>query len=445
VELVDGELAAGEGKEQEKETHWASVGCIPTVLPAAAAEDGATWTAGGRNRTPRIGDRMGVHSSGPADLAEFRLVRALRSGQAGAFPTLWNAQVGAIWSVIRALTADDREAVGWTTSFRVELSERAPEMGTSEPMPVQVGLALFRHLKDGFPGVAPLPDGPIPPTEAGLRQIPPQARLLYLVDLFFDVPVDPLERLAGQPVRRLLDTVHRLMEPSADTDARLYVHAALMRPAPMDVLFLPPGLGPPPPRPRWWIPVVAGGLVLALAAVPWIQAWVERPDEADLVARHRAALEDAPLRGDDPAAMGRELARRDVPAVLTEVPDLSGVGLTLFGASLSVGAETAVILTYVGERTLWTLQHLDTPPVLEGPTIAVLPAERGGLEARRVGGEGGAVVVAWTEGATTWVLIADAPPGEVLARAAAIRETRAHPSIPFLGDTPVAPKGADPE
>ena len=102
-------------------------------------------------------------------------------------------------------------------------------------------------------------------------------------------------------------------------------------------------------------------------------------------------------------------------------------------------------LTYVGDRTLWTLQPLDTPPVLEGPTIAVLPAERGGLEARRVGGEGGAVVVAWTEGATTWVLIADAPPGEVLARAAAIRETRAHPSIPFLGDTPVAPKGADPE
>lgn len=388
---------------------------------------------------------MGVHSSGPADLAEFRLVRALRTGQAGAFPTLWNAQVGAIWSVIRALCAEDREAIGWTTSFRVELSERAGEMGTAEPVSVQVGLALYRHLREGFAGIAPLPAAPIPPTEAGLRQIPPQARLLYLVDLFFDVPVDPLERLAGQPVRRLLDDVHRLMEPSADTDARLYVHAALMRPAPMEVLFLPPGVEPPPPRPRWWIAVVAGGLILVLGALPWIRAWTSRPDEDDLVARHRAALEDAPLRGDDPAAMGRELARRDVPAVLSEVPDLSGVGLSLFGARLLEGPETAVVLTYVGERTLWTLQHLDTPPALDGATVAVLPEARGGLEARRVGGEGGAVLVAWTENSTTWVLTADAPPGEVLARAAAIRETRAHPSIPFLGTPTTPPTGTDPE
>ena len=53
----------------------------------------------------------------PHDLAEFRLLRVLRSGFGGAaFLQLWNAQAGAMWSVFRAMV--DRDADGAFTGVR---------------------------------------------------------------------------------------------------------------------------------------------------------------------------------------------------------------------------------------------------------------------------------------------------------------------------------------
>lgn len=293
----------------------------------------------------------------PADLAEFRLVRALQTSQPGAFPTLWNAQAGAVWSVIRALCRHDADAIGWATTFRVELAERASALGTGDPVAAQVGLHLYAHLRAGFPGTAPLPPPPVPATEAGARQIPEAARLLYLVDLFFDVPIDALERLAGREARHTLDAVHRLLEPRDDTDARLYVHAALMRSAPAAALILPPGAEPAPPKPRWWLAVLAGVVAIGVASTPWIRAWQERPDLARLGALHAQALRDAPLRGGDPRALGQELTRRDVPWQLAEVPDLSPFGLTLLGARIVTGTEGGSVLIYQAGARVWTLQH----------------------------------------------------------------------------------------
>ncbi len=375
--------------------------------------------------------------TGPADLAEFRLVRALRAGQPGAFPTLWNAQAGAIWSVLRALCRTDAEAVGWATTFRVELAELASGFGADEPVAGQVGLALYRHLKDGFPRVDALPEPPIPPTEEGARRVPEAARLLYLVTLFFDVPVEALERVAGRGTRATIDAVHRLLEPADDTDARLYVHAALMRAAPVDALILPPGVAPEPPKPKWWpLGLAIAGLVV-IAAFPVVRSWLERPDLAELGARHRAAIEDAPLRGSDPASLGLELARRGVPSLLVEVPDLSAAGLTLLGARVLDDPDPAVVLTYQGGTTLWTLQHLLVEPELDGPVVTTLiEGDAPPLVARQAPG---AVVVSWEEGATTWVLAADAPPDAVVQRVARIREARATSTVPFIGSAPPVP------
>ncbi|MDP2316047.1 MAG: hypothetical protein Q8P41_24330 [Pseudomonadota bacterium] len=377
----------------------------------------------------------------PADLAEFRLVRALQTNQPGAFPTLWNAQAGAIWSVIRALCTTDTEAVGWATTFRVELAERASQLGTGDPVAAQVGLLLYAHLRAGFPRTADLPVAPIAATEAGARQIPEAARLLYLVDLFFDVPMEPLERLAGKQARGTLDAVHRLLEPTDDTDARLYVHAALMRPAPAAALILPPGAEPPPPSPRWWLWGVVGAIVLGFASTPWIQAWRERPDLDQLAALHRDARLDAPLRGSDPNGLGLELTRRDVPWQLAEVPDLAPFGLTLLGARIVPGSEGGTVLIYQAGTRLWTLQHWLSAPSLDGPVVATLPTAAGLLEARQARPSGavpdvGAALVAWEDAGATWVLAADAPPEAVLDLAARFRETRAATPIPFLGDTP---------
>lgn len=371
------------------------------------------------------------------DLAEFRLVRALRAGQPGAIPTLWNAQAGAIFSVIRAMTTTDADAVGWATTFRVELLEVADALVPGEPVAAQVGVALYRHLKDGFPRTSALPEPPIPPTEEGARRVPEAARLLYLVTLFFDAPVEVLERIAGEDARKTIDSVHRLLEPTDDTDARLYVHAALMRAAPVEVLLLPPGVAPEPPRPKWrLLKLGVGALVLAIA-VPWLLTWLERPRVEDLAARHAAAMEDATLRGTDPVALGIELTRQGVPSFLAEVPDLVAAELVLLGVTIVPGAEPSVVITYAGGGALWSLQHLAVEPDLDGEVVGERIVGGESLQGRRAGDT---IVVAWPEGGTTWVFSGSGPVDAVLDRAAQVRTTRAPTAVPFFGgEAPQAP------
>ncbi len=195
----------------------------------------------------------------PLDLAEFRLLQALRASPAGpAFTQLWNAQAGAGWSVFRALVDRDEDAIGWMASFRLELGERAPSFRVDEGVAPQVGRALYEHALPAFPGPGVLPTDALTPDESGVRELPASARLAYLVDLFFDwTPPNPAVRDA-----------YRLLEPAGDTNARLLVHSALLRNPPAEALILPPGVAPsvyrPPTGFRALWPWLLGALLAAL-------------------------------------------------------------------------------------------------------------------------------------------------------------------------------------
>lgn len=361
----------------------------------------------------------------PADLAEYRLLRALKAGQPGAFPSLWNAQAGAVWSVVRALCASDPEAVGWVTTFRVELAENLGGIDPGGPVGAQIGAALYRHLHGAFDRDAPLPDGRLPATEEGLRRVPEHKRLLYLVDLFFDLDPASLVAVAGRDAVRELDAVRRLFEPGDDTAARDAVHASLLRAAPAEALILPPGDEPEPPRFRFW-PWVVGGAALLLVTGVLLWGRVGAADWDDLAKISEEAMASTPILGGSPPELGQALVREGVPAVLAEAPDLSAVGLTLLGAYVRERGQTVVVLLYYGREGTWTLQHHLAGPSPEGPVLAA----REGLDARDAGG---LPAVAWTEAGTTWALLADAPPERVLDVAARVREARRGAGVPFLG------------
>jgi hypothetical protein len=358
-----------------------------------------------------------------ADLSEYRLVRALRAGQPGAFPSLWNAHVGSIWSVVRALVGSDAEALGWVTTFRVDLASRVAAFDPELSLPAQVGAALHAHLAAAFPTVAPLPEGPLAPTEDGLRAVPVGARLLYLLDLFFDVPEDVLVRGADPEARPVLHAVMRLLEPSGDTDARLFTHATLLRTPPLGALFLPPGNEPPAARPRWAWFAVGFTLVLVLASSGWVRELLFPTSWAQLAALHAATLGARELLLEtDPDLLAPRLTATDLPSRLADVPDLEKAGLELMGGRVVHEPDAAVVLVYRSGSAFWTLQHHLRPLPEGGTVVAHLETPTGGLDAR----EGGdAAVVGWVEGDALWVLASAAPPEVVLSTAAAIREMRA--------------------
>lgn len=360
-----------------------------------------------------------------ADLAEYRLLRALKAGQPGAFPSLWNAQAGAVWSVVRALCATDREAVGWVVTFRVELAENLGGIDPGGPVGAQIGAALYRHLHGAFDRDAALPEGPLPADEEGLRRVPEHPRLLYLVDLFFDLGAGDLKALAGRDAPATLERVRKLFEPRDDTDARDAVHAALLRAAPAEALILPPGEEPEPPKFRFW-PWIVGGAALLLVTGVLLWGRVGAADWDDLAGISEAAMASRPILGGSPPELGQALVREGVPAVLAEAPDLSAVGLTLLGAYVRERGQPVIVLLYHGREGTWTLQHHLAGPSPEGPVLA----GGDGLDARDAGG---LPAVAWTEAGTTWALLADAPPERVLDVAARIRETRRGAGVPFLG------------
>lgn len=350
------------------------------------------------------------------DLSEFRLLRALRAGQAGAWPSLWNAFAGDIWSVFRALVDTDAEALGWMASLRLDLAEEAQHFSASESLAPQVGRVLLAHADAAFSAEGPLPDGPLTPDERGVRALPPRTRLRYLVDLFFDHSVeDPAVRRACA-----------LLEPSQDTDARMLVHAALLRAAPAAALVLPPGATPPRRSPwRWFVPGVALGTVLMVG-------WWLVPRDWDALGAHTAAF-DAPgavVFESDPADLGLRLSRNGVTALLTEVPDLSTWGLSLLGARTERGA---VILLYRSTEGDWSLQHVEAGSLPDEEPVA----RREGLEGWEIDGR---AVVGWRENGSVWLLVAQVPLERALDVSAALRTHRAAPvptpSSPFDALTP---------
>lgn len=374
-----------------------------------------------------------------AILADYRLLHALRSGQPGGFASLWNAHVGRAWSVLRALCASDAEAMGWVTTFRVDLAQRVMTFDAEEPLAMQVGLALYQHLRGGFPRAEPLPEVPFPATEDALRTIPEGLRLLYLVELFFDVPEDALCRAAGADVRPQLREVARRMEPDGDTAARLTTHTALLREPPAAAYFLPPHAEPPPPRPRWPWWVAGASLLLMLAATPAVWAILFRATWERAADWHDATVAGTSVElASSPEDLVQRLIGDGVPSALAHVPDLDELGLTLRAARLLHLPDVGVVLVYQEGARFWTLQHLRRGlPAGEAPVVATRATDAGPLEAH---GVGDTVLVAWTEGDAVWILGADAPPDAVLDRAEAIRERRLRAADPATWSlSPVSP------
>lgn len=340
----------------------------------------------------------------PSDLSEFRLMRALRAGQPGAFPSLWNGIAGDAWSVFRALVDSEGEALGWMNSFRLDLADAAPSFDPAAALGPQVGRELLAHADRAFGLPGEMPVGPLSPDERGVRALPTRVRLRYLVDLFFDHTVDDPE------VRR----AYALLEPSLDTDARMLVHAALLRRPPAAALLLPPGAEPPR---RAWAPVVGWSLV-ALTAVAIL--WTLWPRAWDAAAEHERAYDAAHdlVLESEPDLLSLSLTRRGVPGVLADVPDLEGWGLQLLGARIGEGA---VVLLYRGGDGEWTLQHVDGGRLPESEPVD----RRGDVRAWR---DGASTIVGWKEtSGSTWLLVAELDPTRVLDVGAALREHRRRP------------------
>ena len=334
-----------------------------------------------------------------ADLGAVRLIRAVRARQAGAFAALWVEQAPAVWSVLRLLCPDERAALGWMASFRMDLAEVATTFVATDPLGPQVGAALRDHLGDALPAVGP--SGTAEAEFAALA-LPPAARLAWLLDLFFDLAAAGPEAAA---VRAKLD-------PLDQTGARIRARVLLGREPPAEALDVAPG-GVVVPPPRWIAVLRALTIAAALAAigVPVASWWLSRPVASS--ALHAEALAGTFTLESDPAALSLALSRRGVRSQLTECPDLAVAGLSLVGASV-VGDQAVVFVHRDGAGATWTLAH----------SLAEVTPEAGS--------------VVWTENGTWWSLTGAAE--SVAAAAEKLREARRHPvSAPASVFDPIAP------
>ncbi len=285
----------------------------------------------------------------------------------------------------------------------------------AEALAPQLGRALIEHAADAFTDDRPLPTASLTPDEAGLRALPLGTRLLYLVDLFFDwSPADPRVRAA-----------YRLLEPAQDTDARLLVHAGLMRNAPAAALILPPGAEPEAPLvspARRGVFAIAALGALALALLPLAVALVASPPVRDAARLHAEALGagEGIVLESDTVMLQIRLARMHVSGLLTECPDLTRFGLSVLGARV---IEDGVVLLYRGGEVEWTLQHRQGDALPTGAPVG----SAGDLIARRAGA---GAAVGWRGGGTTWVLVANVDAGRVLTVASGIIALRTLPAAP---------------
>jgi hypothetical protein len=322
-------------------------------------------------------------SAAIADLGAVRLIRAVRARRAGAFAALWVDQAPAVWSVLRLLCPDERAALGWMASFRMDLAELAVAFVATDPLGPQVGAALRDHLGDALPQ-----HGPPGTSEAELAvlALPPTARLAWLLDLFFDLAAPGPEAAA---VRARLD-------PLDQTGARIRSRVLLGRDPPAEAVDVAPGVVVVPP-PRWISVLRALTIAAALAAVgvPVAGWWLGRPTPSS--ALHAESLSGAFTLDSDPAALSLALSRRGVRSQLTECPDLSVAGLGLVGARV-VDDGAVVFVHRDAAGNTWTLAH----------SLTEVRAEPGS--------------VVWAENGTWWSLTGVAE--SVAAAAEKLREAR---------------------
>lgn len=330
---------------------------------------------------------------------------------------MWNGLAPDVWSVLLGVFDDEPTALGWATTFRLDLATRVGAFSLDQPLSAQVGLALIAHVSAGLdPGPRALPPGPGSTPDETLGTLPPLARLRYLVDLFFHVELDG----SGADDLALL----RLMEPGQHTDARRTAQSLLQRLPPQDVLLYPPGAAPAPREHFYQRPLVAAGvLAFGLLVLLGIGLRPHTVDWSTSVARHARFTEtpgpDGALAlGSNPDDVSLTLIRAGARVTLVEIPDLGAEGLRLIGAAdVDAGTDDeAVVAVYVRDAgpdvTFWTLTH----------TRADLPDDATSGGAIATHDVGGHEVAGWAEAGGSWVLVG-APDVAVLATQ--IRDRRA--------------------
>ncbi len=316
-----------------------------------------------------------------------------------------------VWSVLVGVFDEEPVAIGWATTFRLDLAERVSAFTLDQPLSVQVGRVLLDHVRPGLdPGADELPptSACLTPDET-LRSLPASLRLRYLVDLFFHVSEHGPADVA----------VLRLMEPGLHTDARRTAQSLLQRFPPDEVLLHPPGVVPPPRPSRLltYLTVSAGMLVATLTVAALVLAILGRPrhlDWASAAGRH-VGLVSAPrdvahgvFVGFDPSVLSLALIRGGARVTLVDLPDLAPEHLTLLAATdLAPGTDdetvTAIYATATGADLL-TLQH----------TLAQLPSDATAPDGRVADHHVDSVDLAgWTEAGGAWVLAGSNDAGDL--------------------------------
>lgn len=151
---------------------------------------------------------MAEPAPGPAiSLSEARLVQRLRRGEPAALQELWARWRGPVWAVCRSMSADRASGVQLLAGLYAELGAQARAWQEDQPLCCAVaawvltGVKRELQLPDPTGIHAPLPDAAQrvdrPTAQRRLASLPPEIRLVYLVDLMFRCPASLTAELTG--------------------------------------------------------------------------------------------------------------------------------------------------------------------------------------------------------------------------------------------------------
>lgn len=146
-------------------------------------------------------------AAAPLSLVEARLVQGVRRADPGALQEVWDTWKHAAWSVCRAMAPDAEAARLLLVAVYREFPRQARTFTTEHPLCCQVGalvhLVLAAELD--LPELSEVqPEPPVQPRAPEgdelarrLAALPPELRLVYLLDLFFHCPSAETSSLTG--------------------------------------------------------------------------------------------------------------------------------------------------------------------------------------------------------------------------------------------------------
>ena len=140
----------------------------------------------------RLGE---ARPGGAVSLADVRLLRRLRVGDADALDEVWTRWKGPVWAVCRVMVANRTHAVQLLARLYLDLSTQA--RGWPDDLPICCSFAgwllermsteLELPVAGGIPAAIPAVTAAPDPGSASdrLGELPPELRLVYVVDLMF--------------------------------------------------------------------------------------------------------------------------------------------------------------------------------------------------------------------------------------------------------------------